>query len=185
MSNHINYYTSTATRPATSSGATTKVGVPTPNRPRRSRMGPAAIAVGALLVVGAGALVVDSITEPDSPGTVSNDDPGRSQRLVQQSIDEALQNRPAPAETPSTGTPVQLPDAVVAEILDGGGQASESDPGRSQRLVQESIDAALAEVGQDPADTSYEVAEANRMSTLQDLQPAEPTLPGGLAGRVR
>ena len=94
-------------------------------------MGPAAIAVGALIVVGAGALVVDSIIEPDSPGTVSNDDPGRSQRLVQQSID-----------------------------------------------------AAFAEVGQDPGDTSYDVAEANRMSTLQDLQPAEPALPGGLAGRV-
>ncbi len=80
MSHHINFRTTSQVRSAPGSGVASKVGVPTPDRPRRGRAGRFAVAAGAALVVGAGVLIADSVVEPDAPSSLSNDDPGRSQQ---------------------------------------------------------------------------------------------------------
>lgn len=126
MTTHFEHR-NTSVLDSTADGSTTvaeqAASSPTRNRRRMSRwVAPVGIAIGAACIVGTGALLIGANAEPTpTPPAVADSDQGRSQRLVEESIDAALAaNRPA---------------------------ATESDQGRSHRLVQESIDAALAANG--------------------------------------
>jgi hypothetical protein len=99
MSHHINFRTTSQVRSAPGSGVASKVGVPTPDRPRRGRAGRFAVAAGAALVVGAGVLIADSVVEPDAPSSLSNDDPGRSQQQAVGSSSQAA--RPSTSTSPA------------------------------------------------------------------------------------
>ena len=97
----------------------------TPNRQRKPRwVAPLGLVIGAITVVGVGMLVLDTSSETPQPSptpTLEFTESGTSQRLIQESIDAALEEK--------------------AAVTVG------SEEGLARRLVQESIDAAMAENG--------------------------------------
>ncbi|MGI9646006.1 MAG: hypothetical protein ACR2O6_11925 [Ilumatobacteraceae bacterium] len=111
----------------------------TPKRGRGPRWAWIGIAGGAVLVVGAGVLVFDALSEPSPPSEVEYT---TSQRLVQESIDESLAERSV-VESQSTGpaTQFELPNG---QVLDRHPGLDATEFTTSQRLIQESIDESLA-----------------------------------------
>ena len=137
MTAHMNFHAATDVRPVTGGTSTTGAAAPTSGRPPAPRrtarwMLPAGLAIGAVFV-GSSVLLIDAVNEP-SPRTFT--DHGVSQRLIDESIADAIRVRSLPVESPATGSP----QAPVAEF-----DVAQPATGSSQRLVQDSIDQALAD----------------------------------------
>lgn len=202
MTTQLNYRTATDDRPVTATAPTRTIEPPRPAEPpdeprRRGWLLPAGVAVGAA-VLGVGIVVIDAITE-SSATTTEQTDHGVSQRLVDDSIGQAVAERTATdraraaetarldaqalaeqtvtraraAETARLNAQVPAP-RVVPSSADAAERRAASTTS-SQQLVQDAIDQALADVvtGNRPVSVPRSAQGAERWAQSTDVTSSQ------------
>lgn len=153
MTTHIDQPT-TDHRPANTPGTTTPGTTnqtSSPKRPLPRWVAPVGVAA-ALCVTGIGVLVNDANNQPEPAPTDPATETGTSQRLVQQSIDDALLEA---RETTAGGLPAHLEEFEAGVKVDDSYVIAEQNRFNTLRDLR--------------VDDSFAIAEQHRFETLRDL----------------